>query len=91
MRLGQILLQKKWISSKQLQEIIKLQTSKKNRLGQLLLQKGLIVNNQLETALKEQYPNFSQNLRLPNTEALQEVGLNRAIADFPNQQSVVRF
>lgn len=55
MRLGQILLQKKWISSKQLQEIIQLQTSKKNRLGQLLLQKGLIVNNQLETALKEQY------------------------------------
>ncbi|WP_339390236.1 hypothetical protein [Crocosphaera watsonii] len=37
------------------------------------------------------YPNFSQNLRSPNTEALQEVGLNRAIADFPNQQSVVRF
>ncbi|WP_157134198.1 hypothetical protein WH8501_17990 [Crocosphaera watsonii WH 8501] len=36
-------------------------------------------------------PNFSQNLRSPNTEALQEVGLNRAIADFPNQQSVVRF
>ncbi|MCH2247875.1 MAG: PhnD/SsuA/transferrin family substrate-binding protein, partial [Crocosphaera sp.] len=24
-------------------------------------------------------PNFSQNLRSPNTEALQEVGLNRAI------------
>ena len=38
-----------------------------------------------------QHPNFSQNLRSPNTEALQEVGLNRAIADFPNQQSVVRF
>ena len=37
------------------------------------------------------HPNFSQNLRSPNTEALQEVGLNRAIADFPNQQSVVRF
>ena len=37
------------------------------------------------------YPNFSQNLRSPNTEALQEVGLNRAIADFPNQQSDVRF
>ncbi len=43
------------LGSKQLQEIIQLQTSKKNRLGQLLLQKGLIVNNQLETALKEQY------------------------------------
>ena len=51
MRLGQILLQKKWISSKQLQEIIQLQTSKKNRLGQLLLQKGLIVTHVLTFVL----------------------------------------
>ena len=45
----------------------------------------------LSTHGQTQDPNFSQNLRSPNTEALQEVGLNRAIADFPNQQSVVRF
>ncbi|ACB51188.1 hypothetical protein cce_1838 [Crocosphaera subtropica ATCC 51142] len=55
MQLGQILLQKKWISSEQLEEVIQLQISQKNRLGELLLQKGLIVNNQLEAALKEQY------------------------------------
>lgn len=55
MQLGQIMLQKKWISSEQLEEAIQLQTSKKNRLGELLLQKGLIVNTQLQTALKEQY------------------------------------
>ncbi|WP_157134019.1 hypothetical protein WH8501_01205 [Crocosphaera watsonii WH 8501] len=50
--------------------------------------------NQSSTYVSNQqklHPNFSQNLRSPNTEALQEVGLNRAIADFPNQQSVVRF
>ncbi|EAM50645.1 type II toxin-antitoxin system RelE/ParE family toxin [Crocosphaera watsonii WH 8501] len=49
-------------------------------------------NNFFEEEIRQLlYPNFSQNLRSPNTEALQEVGLNRAIADFPNQQSVVRF
>ena len=57
-----------------------------------------IINNKLGIDVREKIsagtvvnPNFSQNLRSPNTEALQEVGLNRAIADFPNQQSVVRF
>ncbi|MGK7961491.1 hypothetical protein [Crocosphaera sp.] len=55
MQLGQILLQKNWISSEQLEDVIKLQTGQKHRLGELLLQKGLIVNNQLEAALKEQY------------------------------------
>ncbi|MDJ0508718.1 MAG: hypothetical protein QNJ64_05640 [Crocosphaera sp.] len=55
MQLGQILLQKKWISSEQLEEAIGLQTFQNNRLGELLLEKGLIVNSQLETALKEQY------------------------------------
>ncbi len=55
MKLGQILLQKKWISSDQLEETIQLQTSHQSRLGELLLQKGVIMNNQLEMALKEQY------------------------------------
>ncbi|MDJ0601927.1 MAG: hypothetical protein QNJ37_24180 [Crocosphaera sp.] len=55
MQIGQILLQKNWISSEQLEETIKLQTSQNNRLGELLLQKGLIANSQLESALKEQY------------------------------------
>ncbi|MDJ0844141.1 MAG: hypothetical protein QNJ08_07895 [Crocosphaera sp.] len=55
MQLGQILLQKKLISSEELEGVIQLQTSQKRRLGELLLQKGLIVKNQLEAALKEQY------------------------------------
>ncbi|MEL4894454.1 hypothetical protein [Crocosphaera sp. Alani8] len=55
MRLGQILLQKNWISPEQLEETIRVQASQKSRLGELLLQKGLIVNTQLEVALKEQY------------------------------------
>ena len=50
-----------------------------------------ILDKFIKEVLDGVYPNFSQNLRSPNTEALQEVGLNRAIADFPNQQSVVRF
>ncbi|MGK7955708.1 MAG: hypothetical protein AB4063_10675 [Crocosphaera sp.] len=36
-------------------------------------------------------PLFSQNLRSPTTKALQDLGLTSAIADFPNQQYVVRF
>ncbi|ACK64998.1 conserved hypothetical protein [Rippkaea orientalis PCC 8801] len=55
MQLGQILLYKKWISSDQLEEAIKLQNNQKSKLGQILLQKGLIANEQLNTALKEQY------------------------------------
>ena len=55
MQLGQILLQKNWISTEQLEEVIQLQTSQKRRLGELLLQKGLIVKTQLDAALKEQY------------------------------------
>ncbi len=55
MQLGQILLQKKWISSEQLEEAIKTQTRQKSPLGEVLLQKGLIGNDQLDTALKEQY------------------------------------
>ncbi|MEA5511447.1 hypothetical protein VB715_16870 [Crocosphaera sp. UHCC 0190] len=55
MQLGQILLQKNWISSHQLEETINLQTAHKAKLGELLIQKGLIMNDQLEIALKEQY------------------------------------
>jgi predicted transcriptional regulator len=55
MKLGQILVEKKWISSEQLEETIKLQASHQSRLGELLLQQGVIMRNQLEIALKEQY------------------------------------
>ncbi|HAC63804.1 MAG TPA: hypothetical protein DCF68_09755 [Cyanothece sp. UBA12306] len=55
MQLGQILLQKKWISSDQLEEAVKIQSSRNSQLGQVLLQKGLIINDQLDVALKEQY------------------------------------
>ncbi len=55
MQLGQISIQKKLISSQQLEEIVQLQASQQNPIGELLLQKGLIFNTQLEAALKEQY------------------------------------
>jgi hypothetical protein len=53
MLLGQILAQKKWISSQQLEETLKQQEA--HLLGQFLLKKGLLREEQLECALKEQY------------------------------------
>lgn len=55
MLLGQILMQKKLISSEQLEAAISQQASNQIKLGELLMQQGLIVNTQLEEALKEQY------------------------------------
>ncbi len=55
MKLGEILLRKKLISSRQLDEAINLQNSKQTMLGEILLQQGLIVNEQLNIALQEQY------------------------------------
>ncbi|MGK7930053.1 MAG: hypothetical protein AB4041_01280 [Microcystaceae cyanobacterium] len=55
MRLGQILLQKKWISSNQLKQTIDIQKTKQEKLGTILVNKGYIANEQLSLALQEQY------------------------------------
>ncbi len=53
--LGQILMQKKLISSSQLEAAIALQASSSKKLGELLIMQGLLQENQLQQALKEQY------------------------------------
>lgn len=55
MLLGQILLQKHWISDRQLEEAIGQQAEHPKKLGELLLQKRAIDKEQLNKALKEQY------------------------------------
>lgn len=55
MLLGQILLNKHWISSGQLEETITQQAEHPKKLGELLLQKRAINEEQLNKALKEQY------------------------------------
>lgn len=55
MQLGQILMDKKWISSNELEDTIYLQRQESKRLGELLIQQGYIVDEQLDQALKEQY------------------------------------
>lgn len=55
MLLGQILLNKHWISSSQLEETITQQAEHPKKLGELLLQKRAINEEQLDKALKEQY------------------------------------
>jgi hypothetical protein len=53
MLLGQILVQKKWISHQQLEDTLK--QKEEHLLGQFLLKKGLLREEQLECALQEQY------------------------------------
>ncbi|ELR99188.1 hypothetical protein [Gloeocapsa sp. PCC 73106] len=55
MRLGQILLQKQWISSEQLSYALDVSTSKNLKLGETLVQLCWISDEQIEQALKEQY------------------------------------
>ncbi|MBR8832182.1 MAG: hypothetical protein Cpurp_13375 [Chlorogloea purpurea SAG 13.99] len=55
MLLGEILLHRGLITSKQLEEALRLQSHDKRPLGEVLLQSNLIDGSQLETALKEQY------------------------------------
>jgi hypothetical protein len=55
MQLGQILLQKKWISSHQLDQTIDLQRNRREKLGKILVNQGYIANEQLNLALQEQY------------------------------------
>jgi hypothetical protein len=55
MLLGQILLQKRWISQNQLEKTVHQLDRSDRRLGELLMQQGLISPDQLQQALKEQY------------------------------------
>ncbi len=55
MKLGQILLKRRWISPIDLENAIDLQTSHRQKLGELLIGRGVIANDQLEQALQEQY------------------------------------
>ena len=55
MILGKILLNKKVISSDQLEEVIRLQASHHKKIGELLMMQGYIQESELQQALKEQY------------------------------------
>jgi hypothetical protein len=55
MLLGEILLKHQLISSSQLEEIIRLQTTESKRLGELLVERGLLSRQEIERALQEQY------------------------------------
>lgn len=61
-RLGQILINKGLITSKQLDEAIKLQLTSKKRLGEILVEQGLVTEKQIHKALRKQ-----TNLRLTAT------------------------
>ena len=54
MKLGEILLRKRWITSQQLEEAIAQQTYFRLKLGELLVMKGLLAPPQVEEALQEQ-------------------------------------
>lgn len=55
MILGEILVKKKVISSDQLEEVIRLQSSYHKKIGELLMMQGFIQESELQQALKEQY------------------------------------
>ncbi len=61
-RLGQILINKNLITSKQLDAAIQLQLTSKKRLGEILIEQGLVTEKQLQKALRKQ-----TNLRLTAT------------------------
>lgn len=61
-RLGQILINKGLITSKQLDEAIKLQLTTSKRLGEILIEQGLVTEKQIHKALRKQ-----NNLRLTAT------------------------
>ena len=54
-KLGWILIQKRWITSAQLQMTLAQQLDCSKKLGELLLERSLISQEQLNQALKEQY------------------------------------
>lgn len=55
LKLGEIMLNKRWISEEQLEHALSLAAQHNTRLGEMLLQLGWIGEKQLEQALKEQY------------------------------------
>lgn len=61
-RLGQILINKNLITSKQLDAAIQLQLTSNKRLGEILIEQGLVTEKQLQKALRKQ-----TNLRLTAT------------------------
>src|SRR3972149_6230976 len=54
-RLGDILVQRRWITENQLEAALAAQGSEKDMLGQVLVRRGLISLVQLGEALSEQY------------------------------------
>jgi len=54
MKLGQILVRKKIISSQQLQQALQVQSSKSQKIGEILIGKGFIQPQQLQEAMLEQ-------------------------------------
>lgn len=60
LKLGQILVEKKLISSAQLQDVIKLQNLGKKKLGEILVLQGAIRPEELRKALQEQLEQQSQ-------------------------------
>lgn len=55
MRIGEIMIQKRWISTEQLHYALYLSNSNNRKLGEVLVELGWIAYEQLEQALKEQY------------------------------------
>ncbi|EAW36320.1 hypothetical protein [Lyngbya sp. PCC 8106] len=55
MKLGEILLKKKLISSTQLEQALNLQCLYSEKLGELLINKGWLQSHDLDKALREQY------------------------------------
>ncbi|ERT05622.1 hypothetical protein M595_4402 [Lyngbya aestuarii BL J] len=55
MKLGEILLKKKLISSTQLEQALNLQCLYSEKLGELLINKGWLQSHDLDQALREQH------------------------------------
>jgi|GEM_PF-6590615 hypothetical protein len=64
LKLGQILVKKKLISSAQLQDVIQLQNLGKKKLGEILVLQGVIRPEELRKALQEQLEQQSQEYQL---------------------------
>ncbi len=64
LKLGQILVEKRLISSAQLQDVIQLQILGQKKLGEILVLQGAIRPQDLQTALQEQIEQQSREYRL---------------------------
>ncbi|MBW4577744.1 MAG: hypothetical protein KME08_21140 [Aphanothece sp. CMT-3BRIN-NPC111] len=54
-RLGELLVVKKLISTDELEQALALQSNDDRKLGEIMIEKDLVLQAQLERALKEQY------------------------------------